>query len=291
MIWNNFFKNKTLKQIWIFISRRNIAFYFLLGIASYFLIGKVHFLNKINIYHLERPREDMFKADIESVVGKNLAVHNLKSGIVYFKAIMNLTEPLASTYGNLGFCYYYLNDYSKAIVVYGEAIKRDPLRYIYWWDQGMIYFKLKDYKKAIFYIKKAVELIPDTSRYYIDTAKSFPILRWQAQILELIPFALERALNDMQIAYLVLAQCYCNVGQIDDAQNAISSGLLIASKRSNSFYLKNFEYFLKHGKEGSIFFPGLKPELHFDYSFNRTQVAIKVLDKVIAEKQGLTKQD
>jgi len=276
VIWNNFLQNKPLKQAWMFILRRNIILYFLLGVASYFLIGEVRFPSKINVYHLNQLKEGVLAIDMKLNKDLKVSAYNLKSGVAYFDRIAELVGPLASTDGNLGFCYYYLNDYNKAVAAYDEAIKRDSLRYTYWWDQGMIYFKLKDYKKAISYLKKAVESIPDAPRYYIETAKAYSGLNWDQYLLELIPYYIQQSKDDAQLAYLVLTQCYWHIDEIDKARDAILVGLLIASKEKNPYYLENFEYFLKYNGEKGILYSNLEPKLHFDYDFNRVQIIVEV---------------
>ncbi|MDD3374507.1 MAG: tetratricopeptide repeat protein [Candidatus Omnitrophica bacterium] len=234
----------------------------------------------MNIYHLGQTRKSMLIIEYKLESNQELCSYELKSGIEYFLQLLDMVGPIGSTYGNLGFCYYYLGDQEKAIKMYDKAIELDSERYTYWMDLGIISFNSKLYDKAISCFEKAFELIPGVPFYYLTMAEDFSLPEWQSYILNSMPEAVIQSEKDAQLVCLRMAQSYYYLGQMDKAREAVTKGIMIASsKRGNLDYLENFKYFAQYEGKKGLLDKDLTVLLHFDYTLNRVEVVMRALTK------------
>ena len=76
---------------------------------------------------------------------------------------------------NLGFVYYKMGDYQKAIKYLKEAIELKPDFPKAHHNLGLVYMATGDYAKAVSSIKRAVELAPDEAPLYLDLGKAYKL--------------------------------------------------------------------------------------------------------------------
>jgi len=93
-------------------------------------------------------------------------------GLRYYKELLRYAPETSLFYGDMGFCYYYLKDYPRALKAYQKAVSLEPRFYPHYWDLGMICFQLKRYKESIDYFTNALAVIPVTIQYYFKIGEN-----------------------------------------------------------------------------------------------------------------------
>jgi len=96
-----------------------------------------------------------------------------KNAIKYLKLAISLGDHSAKTYTYLGYTYYHLGDYAKAIQTFNKAIEIDNNYSESYEGIGLVYLKLKSPFAAQTALKKAFELNPDEISYGINLAVAF----------------------------------------------------------------------------------------------------------------------
>jgi tetratricopeptide (TPR) repeat protein len=96
-----------------------------------------------------------------------------KNAIKYLKLAISLGDHSAKTYTYLGYAYYHIGDYVKAIQTFNKAIEIDDNYPESYEGIGLAYLKLKSPFAAQTALKKAFKLNPDEISYGINLAVAF----------------------------------------------------------------------------------------------------------------------
>jgi tetratricopeptide (TPR) repeat protein len=84
----------------------------------------------------------------------------IKDALRYYKNFVYLQPKVASAFSAMGFCNYYLGNYTQALKDYQHAADLDPALPAIHYDLGVVYFKRNEINKAIEEFKKAVSVRP-----------------------------------------------------------------------------------------------------------------------------------
>ena len=150
------------------IIRRSLILYIIAGIMVVTLVDKKSaYFNHLNyLQDCERYFEKFINDEVEFNERK------FKDGILYSKKLALFFPSFkALAYGNLGFCYFYLHDYRKAIEFYRIAIRTEPNLYTFYYDMGMICFMRQDFKNAIELFGQSFSYLPHADTYYSRLVK------------------------------------------------------------------------------------------------------------------------
>ena len=149
--------------------KRTAAFYILaaifLGVFVNVNLARANYLNSF------RESEDYLQRFADGKQGFD--ERKFKDCVFYYQKLAKFL-PLykALAYGNLGFCYFYLNDFAKSIEYYKKAVKDEPGLYTLYLDLSEICLKLNDFKSAAKLLYNCLLMIPTTEDSYGELAKS-----------------------------------------------------------------------------------------------------------------------
>lgn len=131
----------------------------------------------------------------------------LKEGLKYYRALRRFLPSNAYVFGNLGFCYFYLHDYPKAIASYKKAIELQPTFFAFHYDIGRIYFLMADFKNAQKFLEGSLPLISNAEAHYTYLIKSLLEKNRKDIIPEIFKLA-QRLKEDSAEIYITLSKVY-----------------------------------------------------------------------------------
>ena len=182
---------------------RSLTLYLLGGIVLAVLVNPTTaHTNRLNML---KDKEFFVKAFEQGQIP--LAIDNFKWGLRYFREVLKSLPGNDVTYGNEGFCYYYLGQYSQAITSYQKAMAINPLYYAFHWDVGVISFQLGNYQDAIRFFANSLKLIPGILEYYKQLEVKLRSIN-RDDLSYLIVILKDRTRNDEEDAYVLLSKCY-----------------------------------------------------------------------------------
>lgn len=147
----------------------SIVVYVAFGIFLALLVdGKKMQLDHLNFFkgienRLAQLREQRSRPD----------VFDLQEGLHFYREVGRVFPDNALVRANLGYCYYYLGDYFKALKEYQNAIRLEPDLYVLYMDAGEISSVLGDSLQASAYFTKARSLLPVIRDYYVALLEGF----------------------------------------------------------------------------------------------------------------------
>ncbi len=97
----------------------------------------------------------------------------LSTYIDYYEAVTQVFPDKADAYAALGFSFYYMGDYEKAVKFYQEAIKRNDQIFYFHYDLGFLYLKEARYSEAAQQFEKALACDAKSSLEYVYSSKVF----------------------------------------------------------------------------------------------------------------------
>jgi len=134
----------------------------------------------------------------------------LREGVRYYKELLRISPFSAYAHANLGFCYFYLGDYQKAMKAYLRAVEIQPNLYSFHCDLGMICLEKKEFKQAVGFFGDCLTLIPRAERSYLNLVKTLNERGIKEGARIFAQFAL-RARSDREQAYAGLVSSYFNL--------------------------------------------------------------------------------
>ncbi len=162
---------KNLKPIINLIFSRCLFLYGLIFLVLLFSVN----LNTTKINHLNYLRDESYFNDFLS--GQEIfKKEKLLDTIRYYDYLVHLGAKSSCGYANLGFCYFYLGDYSQALQYYNEAIKLNPFLYSLPFDRAVIAVKLLDFKKAQNDFEISFAKLSATDAYYARLTQEISVL-------------------------------------------------------------------------------------------------------------------
>ena len=216
------------------LSKRAIASTVGIGLASLIFLAKGLLRTKGAKTDL-RAYEDMHKKHIERAFTRPGQEKNrtaLLMGIDYFtthqynkgiKHLERLLKKCESTWDLcavelfLAKCYYKIGATNKAIELYEDMIRRDPLRATAWSNLGYIYIDLGDSKKALDCLSKAVQADPENPHAFVNMAVALINIGGYDYALPYALKALELKTNMVEASNAV-AVCYIAMGDYESAE-------------------------------------------------------------------------
>ena len=104
---------------------------------------------------------------------KPLKKETLNDYLMYYQNFNAIAPGRADVYGMLGFCYYYLGQYEKAIANYEQATVFNPHFFWFYYNLTTIYFKQGKYQKAIEYSEMAIDSNRKTAVSFLNISKPY----------------------------------------------------------------------------------------------------------------------
>lgn len=216
------------------LSKRAIASTIGVGLASLIFLAKGLVRTKGAKTDL-RAYEDLHKKHIEKAFTRPGQEKNrtaLLMGIDYFtthqynKGIKHLERLLKKCESTWDFCavelflarcYYKIGGTNKAIELYEDMIRRDPLRATAWSNLGYIYIDLGDSKRALDCLSKAVQADPENPHAFVNMAVALINIGGYDYALPYALKALELKTNMIEASNAV-AVCYIAMGDYESAE-------------------------------------------------------------------------
>lgn len=182
-----------------------------------------------------RAYEDMHKKHIENAFTRTGAEKERKAlliGIDYFttrqynKGISHLEKLLKKCESNWDFCavelflarcYHRIGATNKAIELYEDMIRRDPLRATAWSNLGYIYIDLGDSKKALDCLSKAVQADPENPHAFVNMSVALINVGGYDYALPYALKALELKTNMVEASNAATI-CYIAMGDSENAE-------------------------------------------------------------------------
>lgn len=200
------FRNRRNSTFLFSILQRSIFLYVLVGLILFFCID-YHSLKMMRLDYL-RPDMDYLGRFHSAEVA--LDEQKLKDAILYYDELKKFPSPIFKAFasGNLGFCHFYLQDYSKAISLYKEAIKYHPVWYGFYYDMGMISLIGNDYKNAANFLEDSLAWLSRTDAYMERISSELKNNNGDFLAVFSVSRILQDTHRDGPEIYLHLGRCY-----------------------------------------------------------------------------------
>ncbi len=199
-----------------FIFKRTWFLYIYVGGIFYFSIFPSRaYLNRLNAL---LPIEEGLH---EFALGKtDLGRDQFRWGIRYYQEVLKKNYSSAQFYHNMGFCYYYLQDYRQAQTVWEKALTMNPRLYFSAYDLGLMAFKAKDYSKATTYFSQVITRLPQTFQYYAHLGSMLK-KSGKDKALTAVMVLNQQVYQDSQNVYALMAKSYFYQKKNSEMQEAL----------------------------------------------------------------------
>jgi tetratricopeptide (TPR) repeat protein len=165
---NSITQKITVKDIFLFLLTRTFVFYLLIFVFLHFVFDFNKMQRKYNIATLNRIRpESLYLIELSENPHVKIDKHKISEYRRYLEQVEKIYPGRSDTYGMLGFCYYYLKNYSKADFYFQKAAHDSPA-YIFLYNQALINIKQQKYSQAITALTRALSIKPEVSMEYIS---------------------------------------------------------------------------------------------------------------------------
>lgn len=160
----------TIKQFLIDISRSS---------SVYILIGAVLLITLVNRDMAAIMRLNYFKSHesyplVLATKNENFDEVKLIQALQYYKLLVQFGPQFNRANGIIGYCYYRLGEYDRAIALCERALENNPRFFWHRYNLGVIYFRTENYTKAIECFQTA-DPSPKEKAFYWEMMKL-----WQA---------------------------------------------------------------------------------------------------------------
>lgn len=258
----------------------NCLFYVLIICFMKITIRDVPFENRLNSMHYGGHRQALIAFRHKLHQKESLTEYDLKAVHDFLVYVSRLEIPLSSIYGNLGFCYYYMNQFDRAIEMYKRAIDIDFYQYRYWFDKGIIYFRMGWFEEAILSLKTSLELIPGAAAFQAKRAMRFPHSDLSFRVFESIPKTVSKAEQDFFIAHFLILESIINAQRIyQEPEEPLLQARYKLQQKIPIAYMRKLRI-IGFKEEGNIFGDSdFVPLLSFDSDFILQEIALFALLK------------
>lgn len=213
-----------------FIVQRCFVLYLCAGVILFLTIdSSVAQLNRLN--HLKQ-----FEHSVKSFEQglTPFDVEEFRWTARYYKELLKFFSPNDLIYGNLGFCYFYLKDYTKAMEAYLAAIDLEQYFYVYYFDVGLIFLQSGDIKNALAFFDTALKLLPKTTAYYETLAERLPDKH--KNMMGLTGLLKKRAGEDEAITYYYLGLVNFRLGDYPSAARHLNKAIELNPADISAYY-------------------------------------------------------
>ena len=166
-------KVSQIKRGLLFLSKRCFWFYFVMAAILIFYVQQpAPFSVKVCRLNYLRQSENT----ISKLISKKQQISRREYfyAIKYYKELIEFIGSRDYIFGNMGFCWYYIGHYDKALKMYDEAIRLNPKIYTYYADKAMIYCTLGQYQAAMPLLQQSLVRALQSVEYYKSYFEIFP---------------------------------------------------------------------------------------------------------------------
>lgn len=215
-----------------FVVQRCWVLYLIAGVILFFFVdSSVARLNRLN--HLKQV-EHQIKSFEQGLAPLN--TEELRWAVRYYRELLRFFPPSDLIYGNLGFCYYYLKDYAKALEAYQKAVSLEPHVYFYYWDMGVISFQVGDMKTALSFFETSLKLMPATVVYYERLTERLP--EKNKYMVSLVEYLKNRAVADEERVYYYGGLANFLLGDYQQAVVYFSKAIVLDPNDISAYYYR-----------------------------------------------------
>ena len=147
----------------------------------------------------------------------------LRMAVRYYRELLRFIPADGLIHGNLGFCYFYLKDYSRAWEEYQRALALEPQLWTLRWDEAMFLFQNGNVKEAARIWEDYLDN-QDTVREYFKALKDQLRMK-RKDVLYLVERMEKRFAEDETETYIKLSEAYFFLKQYDKAKAIAEGGL------------------------------------------------------------------
>jgi len=249
-----------IKQALSFIFSRCLWFYLLAAFILFYYAQKKTPINVSvsTLYGLKAAESGMATALHEK---QPIPKEECYRAIRYYKKLEAFIGPRSYIFGNMGFCYYHLKNYDKALEAYDKAIALSPFIYTYYADKAAIYLDLGKYPEAVFWLRQSLGRVEESILHYqnffqyLMTTNGISLEKEAGELYQEVQ-------KDLLILNETLLRLSFFMQQKDSARNSRQTALNNA------------------GSSGKVTFKNEGLLLHFDTFLARLFTDFEVLDKV-----------
>ncbi|MDD3374793.1 MAG: tetratricopeptide repeat protein [Candidatus Omnitrophica bacterium] len=157
----------------LFLSKRCLWVYFIVVFILAYYAGKPDPVNTVvNRLNYLRLSEIYISESLSK--DQKMSKREYCSAIKYYKELVEFIGPKDYLFANMGFCWYRIGDYNKALEMYDQAIRLNPAIYTYYADKGMIYLALGKPQEAISWLEQSLSKIALSTQHYDRYLQSLP---------------------------------------------------------------------------------------------------------------------
>jgi len=154
----NFYNTKLF-----YLFGRSVFLYLMVGMILFITINHQKIVFKTLDYLQFVP---VHLAEFAKNQNGHLSTLRANQSIRYYKNFVRLFPQSATGYEAIGFCYYSLNRFDKAIYYFEKADKFQHNLFGLHYNLGIIYYLNNNYQKAVQYFTKAVQSTPQETLSY-----------------------------------------------------------------------------------------------------------------------------
>jgi len=158
---------------------------------------------------------------------ENLAIEGdkLLSQGMYELSIESLTKAIEinpddkEVWNNIGYGYYYLDDYDKSLNAFKRALEVEKEYYYSLYNLGLIYFLKEDYGRAIKYYNKALDNDTSNLDAWYNLGLAYLRLNKFYKAIECFQVVITSGLADIDL-WLNIGQAYSNIKNYEEAYHS-----------------------------------------------------------------------
>jgi len=225
-------RNDATVKFFSSIFQRCFILYLCAGvILSLFVDSSIARLNRLN--HLKQVEHSVKSFELGLIP---FNAEEFRWAARYYRELLKFFPPSDLVYGNLGFCYYYLGDYERAIRAYQQAIALESHLYLYYLDMGLILFQVGEVKNAASLFDTSLNLLPATVAFYETLAEKLPAKN--KNMMTLVGLLKKRAEEDAMRIYYYLGLTNFLDGNYPLAAGHFNKAIILNPKDISAYYYR-----------------------------------------------------
>lgn len=201
-----------------FFLQRTFVFYLFVFILLHFVLNFNKMERKSTVAALNRVRPySLYLIEISTDPLAKTDKRKINEHRRYFEQVEKLYPGRSDTSGMLGFCYYYLQNYPKALAYYKKAQDKDPDIYVFSYNRGLIEFKQHKYTQAIDTLTQAFPFKAEASIGYIMNSIVYRQILSEGEVPVSGKDLAYKIREKIQDVYLMLALSYFEINDYSKA--------------------------------------------------------------------------
>lgn len=262
------------------VSRRTGVWYFLVFLVSLLFIDYPQLRDHVRATTLSRLMPDSFTDLVEFAQdNKKFNREKLEQYQYYYEKVVDFIPIYrGEVYEILGFCYYHLGKYRKALAAYIKASRINPRFFWPHYNLGLIYFKRGYYQKAVDSFNRALATKLEDNFDVVNTSKVYnPLLMSSYQFTRQTIGRLKTAYRHSHV--LLVLSCYY-LNNFSEMFHRATQAIAFNLDEDGSFYYYAglAAYKIRRFQEGAYFlkeYTAINPE--FANAFYYLGLSLKAL--------------